>query len=96
MQKKPDFNYKGFRYTPWEDVEEDNIKIFHELTYSNGKKISIPWSPYSTPTDDELKMWIDIGCPTHNVNFNSKSLLRAWEEYNKDPHVKKIEKIFDL
>lgn len=42
--------YLGYQYRPWEDVEEDNIKIFHEC-YKDGKRITMPrefynFSPY--------------------------------------------------
>jgi hypothetical protein len=45
------YSYLGYEYRPHEDVEEDNIKIFHEC-YKNGKRVDMPsafynHSPYS-------------------------------------------------
>ena len=56
-------NYKGWKYSY--DVEEydDNRKIFHTVT-KDGKEVSMDWSPYSKPTDEEFKLWIDLGMPT--------------------------------
>lgn len=55
--------YKGWKYTY--DVEEydDNRKIFHSAI-KDGKEVSMDWSPYSKPTDEEFKLWVDLGMPT--------------------------------
>lgn len=52
------YSYLGYEYCPWDDVEEDNIKIFHEC-YKAGKRISMPYdfynhSPYSLMSHDEF------------------------------------------
>ena len=52
------YSYLGYEYQPWEDVEEDNIKIFHEC-YKNGKRINMPeafycHSPYSYMACEEF------------------------------------------
>jgi len=52
------YNYLGYEYCPWDDVEEDNIKTFHEC-YKNGKRVHMPrefynHSPYSLMTRDEF------------------------------------------
>ena len=56
-------DYKGWKYN--QDVEEyeDNRKISHSAT-KDGKEVSMDWSPYSTPTDEEFKLWVDLGMPT--------------------------------
>ena len=68
--------YKGdiYSYEPWEDREDDNIKIFHDVYLIDrdiqGDRIgrtvqrSMPMSPYSTPSFDEFVMWIECGMPT--------------------------------
>jgi hypothetical protein len=38
--------YLGFQYRPWDDVEEDNIKIFHEC-YKDGRRITMPREFYN-------------------------------------------------
>jgi hypothetical protein len=55
---KPYFSYLGYDYCPWDDVEEDNIKTFHEC-YKDGKRVNMPrefynHSPYSLITYDEF------------------------------------------
>ena len=50
--------YNGYRYGIWEDIEEDNIKAFHEC-YKDGRRIDMPQefynhSPYSTMTHSEF------------------------------------------
>jgi hypothetical protein len=32
------YNYLGYEYRPWDDVEEDNIKTHHEC-YKDGRRI---------------------------------------------------------
>lgn len=56
-------------YCPTKDYEDDNIKIFHFFnsceteSYAN---LRLDWSPYSTPTKNDLKMWFALGCPTRD------------------------------
>lgn len=58
------FTYKGYVYGHDLDIEpEENCKIFHEIKTPEGKTITMDWSPYSTPTERQFKMWIDLGCP---------------------------------
>jgi hypothetical protein len=52
------YSYLGYEYRPYEDVEEDNIKIFHEV-YKHGQRINMPrefynHSPYSLMTFEEF------------------------------------------
>jgi len=52
------YSYLGYEYRPYEDVEEDNIKIFHEV-YKHGQRVSMPrefynHSPYSLMTFEEF------------------------------------------
>ena len=52
------YSYLGYEYRPWDDVEEDNIKTFHEC-YKHGMRISMPdafynHSPYTLITFEEF------------------------------------------
>ena len=52
------YSYLGYEYRPWEDVEEDNIKTFHEC-YKDSVRIKMPYefynhSPYSLMTYEEF------------------------------------------
>jgi len=52
------YNYLGYEYRPWDDVEPDNIKTFHEC-YKNGQRVKMPeefycHSPYDTMTFEQF------------------------------------------
>ena len=52
------YSYLGYEYRPLDDVEEDNIKTFHEC-YKDGVRIKMPdafycHSPYSLISYDEF------------------------------------------
>jgi hypothetical protein len=52
------YSYLDYEYCPWDDVEEDNIKTFHEV-YKNSKRIRMPrefynHSPYSLMSFNEF------------------------------------------
>ncbi len=52
------FTYNGYEYCTWDDVEEDNIKTFHEC-YRAGQRIRMPvdfynHSPYSLMSRNEF------------------------------------------
>jgi hypothetical protein len=56
------YNYLGYQYIPCEDVEEDNIKIFHECQ-KNGQRIRMPdafynHSPYKYVEFDDFVKYI--------------------------------------
>ena len=56
------YSYLGYEYRPWDDVEEDNIKTFHEC-YKNGVRVKMPYefynhSPYSRMTYEEFVGYI--------------------------------------
>lgn len=55
--------YRGYEYVPWTDVEEDNIKHFHDVFAPDGQRISFDWSPYSMPSRADFQLWINLGCP---------------------------------
>jgi uncharacterized protein YacL (UPF0231 family) len=52
------YSYLGYEYRPWDDVEEDNIKTYHEC-YKHGQRVDMPHefynhSPYSLMTFEEF------------------------------------------
>lgn len=59
--------YRGYSYNPWEDREEDCIKIFHEIRSPEGSNIEwnilprwfINISPYSHPTQEQFEQAVD-------------------------------------
>ena len=56
-------NYKGFTYSQELDYEPDNVKIFHEVKTPNGKIVHMDWSSYSTPTQNDFELYVDLGLP---------------------------------
>tara|TARA_R100001530_G_C4284581_1_gene146478 strand:- start:677 stop:883 length:207 start_codon:yes stop_codon:yes gene_type:complete len=57
----PEYQYMGYRYTPWEDKDIDVIKICHYIKmpeHLGGKEMHGPWSPYMTPTLEQFQEFI--------------------------------------
>jgi len=78
---QPGYEYKGVRYLPDYDYEDDNMKIFHmvELDQPTGGQelVILDWSPYSTPTIEQFQTWVDLGMPgrTGSGPLDEDSLL---------------------
>ena len=79
------------QYAPYKDYEPDNVKIFHDFDrVSDGKfHMHLDWSPYSTPSENDLEMWFKLGCPTRDSigdgkgsgNLDSDRLIEAMGRY---------------
>jgi hypothetical protein len=94
-EKETQFNVNGTLCTlvVSEDNDGDCIKLWHELTsVEDGKCIAtLGWSPYSTPSDEEIQQLIDLGLPdglrwseSHPLsrfNFDSEMLARYFDGY---------------
>ena len=80
LQKMDGYTYKGYVYEPWEDVEPDNVKIFHDFRTPDGKRISMDWSPYKVPTPEDIKTWIELGMPGRigGAPLNSEDLVKIF------------------
>ena len=79
--------YKGYIYQPEEDVEPDNIKIFHDVITPEGNRISLGFSPYDIPTKENFARWVDLGCPKrgdaifgHDCNLRNEDIEKAWNK----------------
>lgn len=55
--------YKGYKYSPFDDYEEDNRKRFHYVIAPDGKHLVLPLSPYDYLYPGYLELWVDAGCP---------------------------------
>jgi hypothetical protein len=91
--------YKNHYYRPWEEVEEDNRKLFHDVDIKddNGVIISrthIPLSPYSHPSLQLFKNWIDMGRPTREQLGGQQHADH--EKYYQKWITLQLEKEFDL
>jgi uncharacterized protein YacL (UPF0231 family) len=63
MYQDTHYAYKGFEYRTWDDVEEDNIKTFHEC-WKDGKRIKMPYafynhSPYSLVEREDFVKFVN-------------------------------------
>lgn len=65
----PLYTYKGFQYVPWDDVEPDNIKIWHDVITPEDATITVDWSPYMTMSRRDFERWIDFGMPERLYNY---------------------------
>jgi hypothetical protein len=91
--------YKNHHYRPWEEVEEGNRKIFHDvvITDDSGVTISsayIPLSPYSHPGLELFKNWVDMGKPT--LDELGGQQYTDHEKYYQKWITLQLEKEFDL
>ena len=59
-------DYKGWKYG--EDIEQyDDVAKKFQYAEKDGKKVDMDWSPYTTPSDKEFKLWVDLGMPTRKA-----------------------------
>jgi hypothetical protein len=66
-----DDDNNGWTYEQEIEQYDDVSKIFH-YAVKDGKKVDMDWSPYTTPSDKEFKLWVDLGMPTRKFNYYSK------------------------
>jgi len=59
------FEYKGWRYYPWEDLDPERSHIFHNVTHDSLEENNhfMPISSYDVPTEESFKAWIELGMP---------------------------------
>ena len=72
------FQYNGHTVTLeiFYDHDDDCIKAFHDLVrVDTGKSVTtLPWYPYSNPSDTEVEAWLVLGAPQGII------LKRPWGE----------------
>lgn len=90
------YQYDDYVYSIWDDVEEDNIKRFHEVTNNvTAESVHMPLSPYIRIITAELfKNWIDMGMPTRDQLGGNR--IKHHEEYYQKWVQEQMEKEFDL
>lgn len=62
MNESVNEDYKGWAYDADIIDYDDNRKISHYAT-KDGKEVSMDWSPYSTPSEEDFALWVDLGMP---------------------------------
>lgn len=66
------YEYKGYRYEPEEEIDPgENYKIHHLVYIPCGETVILDWSPYSIPTEQEFRDWINLGMPDR-LNLKSR------------------------
>lgn len=78
------FTYKGYTYTPWNEVSDDNIKTWHDFKSESGTLVTCDWSPYSLMTEEDIRLWIDLGLPDRisSCPLDSHDLFALSKESN--------------
>ena len=61
-----DDDNNGWTYEQEIEQYDDVSKIFH-YAVKDGKKVDMDWSPYTSPSDKEFKLWVDLGMPTRKA-----------------------------
>lgn len=59
----PSYDYKGFKYEPYEEQYDDVSKIWHQVTSPKGVKVDMDWSPYDYPSEKQFQQWLHAGMP---------------------------------
>lgn len=52
-----------FTYTTEEDFDGDCTKLWHYVTV-DGKTHTMDWSPYDSPTNADIELWLELGMPS--------------------------------
>ena len=64
------YTYRGITYCPEDDIEEDNVKRFHNVVIiHDGIRVnvgSVPLSPYSSLSEAQFQRWVQMGRPTRS------------------------------
>jgi hypothetical protein len=78
---QPGYEYEGVEYHPYTETEDDNIKIYHEVSDGVDSRM-MDWSPYSTPTVADFHLWVDLGMPGRVTNgpLNTQDLEKIAAE----------------
>jgi len=63
MKVVEEYSTALYLYVCYEEVMEDNIKLFHEVVLGNGRVVNMDWSPYRIPTQEEVAQWFKLGMP---------------------------------
>lgn len=82
MMKNP--TYKGWEIDIWEDREDDNIKLFHDVI-KDGSRALLDLSPYGTNDPNLCAAMIDLDFPSrHDIGsigpLHRKDVERLWSE----------------
>ena len=76
------YTYNGWTYTPWDDVEEDNVKTWHDFKHTDGRTATCDFSPYRIMTPEDIRSWFDLGMPDRIGwgPLDTQDLYALWKE----------------
>lgn len=76
-----------YQYLPDEDCDGDCVKLWHTIVLPTGKSVTMDWSPYSTPTVEDITLWIKLGmparitgCPLNKKDLETLEFAQALKE----------------
>ena len=91
------WTYKGHACEIWEDREEDNCKLFHDVLTPDGRNLCADISPYGTNDETLVEMWIDLGYPDRKTINSIGPLNReVMERFAKFPMAAAMFEMFML
>lgn len=75
-----------YGYYSEEDRDDDCIKLYHYVVSPNQDEDTMDWSPYSTPTVEDLILWVELGMPSRvtGAPLDHKDLQGLKAEHAKD------------
>lgn len=86
MERDPMYEYKGYLYWEEDEYDDDVIKTYHVVRKPDGGLTHVDWSPYSSMTLEDFKLWIDLDRPGRvqtkhgSHNLDTRDLLRIRDE----------------
>jgi len=65
MREPTVYEYKGYIYTPYNEIEFDGdcSKTFHDVWGPNQESLCLPLSSHSIASQIYFELWVDAGCP---------------------------------
>jgi len=77
--------YNGHKIEIEKNLEDDCIKLYHRITFPDGRIEIADLSPYNTNSADLVAAYIELGCPTREsigsiAPLNGHDVRRLWIE----------------
>jgi hypothetical protein len=78
------YNYRGWSYQPWDDVDTDCIKIWHDFIHEDGRSANCDFNPYEKMSPEDIRFWIDLDMPDRITSspLSASHLNTIWQKKN--------------
>lgn len=76
QREQAEYSYKGYALWHEEDRDDDCIKIWHHILTPGNHLSYVNWTPYQMMTQEDLQVWVDLGCPGR--------VETSWGSFNLD------------